>query len=70
VGNLELDNYIQAAEPSIGIVQKQTEYTNVKNGMGIFASRRVTSYNSLQLGTMAQSALYLSAEFRALNFVK
>ena len=70
VGNLELDNYIQAAEPSIGIVQKQTEYTNVKNGMGIFASRRVTSYNSLQLGSMALSTLYLSADFRSLNFVK
>lgn len=70
VGNLELDNYIQAAEPSIGIVQKQTEYSNVKNGIGIFASRRITSYNNLQLGSSAQTALYGAIEYRSLGFVK
>lgn len=70
VGNLELDNYIQASEPSIGIVQKQTEYSNVNNGIGIFASRRVTSYNSLQLGTSAQLTLYSATEYRPLGFVK
>ncbi|MDI1234954.1 MAG: hypothetical protein PSX81_11770 [bacterium] len=70
VGNIELDNYIQSSEPSIGIVQKQTEYTNIKSGIGIFASRRVTSYNSLQLGSSAKTALYTAIEYRSLGFVK
>ncbi len=37
----ELVNYISVSTPSIGIVQKQTDYTNINNGAGIFASRNI-----------------------------
>lgn len=38
-GNQTLLDYISVNEPSIGIVQKQAEYTNIENGMGLFAAR-------------------------------
>ncbi len=69
-GNLELDNYIQAAEPSIGIVQKQTDYTNIKVGVGIFAGRRLTHYNNLELGFSAQGTIMNEPAYKVLGFVK
>jgi hypothetical protein len=32
-------DYISVNEPSIGIVQKQAEYSNIDGGLGLFASR-------------------------------
>ncbi len=46
-GNLEIDTYIQSSTPSIGIVQKQSEYTNIQNGVGIFASRFTRRFSNL-----------------------
>lgn len=37
----DLNVYIDVSKPSIGIVQKKPEFTNVNNGYGIFASRNV-----------------------------
>jgi hypothetical protein len=38
-GGAEIYNYLQVNRPSIGIVQKKPEYTNIENGYGIFSSR-------------------------------
>jgi hypothetical protein len=38
-----LATYIQVNQPATEILQEQPEYTNVSNGIGIFASRLVTS---------------------------
>lgn len=35
--NQQFLNYWQVSQPSIGIVQKQSEYSNVNNGFGLFA---------------------------------
>ncbi len=68
--NLEFDNYMSVAEPSIGIVQKQTDYSNIVNGVGLFASRRVSRYNSIQLGPYTRDQLTRQAEYKKLGFVK
>ena len=66
-GNLELDNYIQASEPSIGIVQKQTDYTNVSNGIGLFASRNSIS-NSVNLSLNTKFFIATNVDYKQLNF--
>ncbi len=67
-GNLEFDNYMQATEPSIGIVQKQTEYSNIGNGIGIFASRRVTNYRGIVIGINTKYAIVNFPEYKILGF--
>ncbi len=37
----DLTVYIDVSKPSIGIVQKKPEFTNVTNGYGVFSSRSV-----------------------------
>lgn len=39
IGNEELNTYINVNEPVTGIVQERPEYTNVRNGIGIFGSK-------------------------------
>lgn len=68
--NLEFDNYMQVAEPSIGIVQKQTDYSNIINGVGLFAARRISRYNNVQLGPFTRDQLTLSPDYKKLGFVK
>jgi hypothetical protein len=69
-GNLELDTYIQATTPSIGIVQKQTEYTNIKNGIGIFASRNTLIYNDVQISENMKTLIVFNDLYKQLNFSK
>ena len=38
-GSQNLIDYISVNEPSIGIVQKTAEYSNIEGGMGLFGSR-------------------------------
>lgn len=69
-GNLELDTYIQASTPSIGIVQKQTDYTNINNGIGVFASRNTLYFNTVSLSEITKLALTQNVKYQALNFTK
>ena len=69
-GNLELDNYIQASTPSIGIVQKQSEYTNVSNGIGIFASRNTYYIDEVSLSETTKNVIVGPADYKVLGFVK
>lgn len=43
VANEELSTYIEISQPTSNVVQERPTYTNVNNGIGIFASRLVTS---------------------------
>lgn len=43
-GGQDIYDYINVSKPTVGIVQKKLEYTNIENGLGIFSSR---SYQSL-----------------------
>lgn len=45
-GGEELFNYMEVNKPSIGVVQKNSDYTNVDNGFGIFSSRSRTYFES------------------------
>ncbi|MFT4599172.1 MAG: hypothetical protein ACJAR8_001772 [Bacteroidia bacterium] len=40
----DFNTYLSVNEPSIGIIQKKPEYTNFDNGLGIFASRHIKSF--------------------------
>lgn len=39
VANEELDTYLEVTEPVTGVVQERPTYTNVANGIGLFASK-------------------------------
>lgn len=69
-GNLELDNYMQASTPSIGIVQKQSEYSNIQNGTGIFASRYSFYMGGINLTETTKDILVTLPEFKGLGFSK
>lgn len=69
-GNLELDTYIQSLQPSIGIVQKQSEYTNIINGVGIFSSRFIRNYPSLDLSTNTKNNIVVLDKYKFMGFVK
>jgi hypothetical protein len=69
-GNLELDNYIQASTPSIGIVQKQTDYSNVNGGVGVFASRNTLFLDGVNLTDFTKNLIVLDDKYKQLGFVK
>jgi hypothetical protein len=65
----ELTNYISVNKPSIGIVQKKPDYTNLSNGAGIFSSR-LHDHVLTQLSDPSFDVLISSDATRALNFIK
>jgi len=67
-GNLELDNYIEASTPSIGIVQKQTDYTNIVNGIGLFGARSTLFIDQVQLALPSKTTIINDMPYRALDF--
>lgn len=59
VANEELDTYLDINSPVTGIIQERPEYTNVSNGLGLFASRSsqlATGYGYTD-GTMKELAI-------------
>ncbi len=67
--NIIYGSYLQANEPFIGIVQKQKEYSNIENGIGLFASRRLSSYNNITLGATTKNNLIGLPQFKVFGFV-
>jgi hypothetical protein len=69
-GNQTLVDYISVNEPSIGIVQKQAEFTNINGGYGLFASRSTSKVYGIPID--ASSIVYLQKHelTKALNFVR
>jgi hypothetical protein len=69
-GNQTLVDYISVNEPSIGIVQKQAEFTNITGGYGLFASRSTSKVWGVPID--GASIVYLQKHelTKALNFVR
>ena len=65
----DLNTYISVNEPSIGIVQKKPEYTNLENGFGIFSSRHINKLKNKAFDIKTREALQISDKTSHLNFV-
>jgi hypothetical protein len=49
MGNDDLKSYIEVNSPATGIVQERPIYTNINNGIGLFASRGSRNLTNLPL---------------------
>jgi hypothetical protein len=49
LGNSDLKSYIEVNSPSSGVAQERPIYTNVSNGIGLFASRGTRNLTGLPL---------------------
>lgn len=65
----DLNTYISVNEPSIGIVQKKPEYTNIQNGFGIFSSRHVNRLYDKTYDIRTRIAVQQSDITGRLNFL-
>jgi hypothetical protein len=55
MGNEDLKSYIDVNSPSTGLVQERPIYSNVSNGIGLFASRGTGWKKSLPIVTGGQN---------------
>lgn len=68
-GGEDIFTYIQVNKPSIGIVQKKPEFSNIENGIGVFSSVHVNRFKNILLSPEMKSRLTLSPLTESLNFV-
>ncbi len=68
-GAKELYYYINVNQPAVGLVQKKPEYSNITNGIGVFSSRNINSFNT-ELSTIAKDYLFNSDEMINYNFTE
>lgn len=68
-GGQALFDYINVNTPSIGIVQKIPEYTNIENGLGVFSSRSL-QVESLPLDQCTLAQLATGEKTGDLGFVR
>lgn len=68
-GGKEIYNYMNVNKPSIGIVQKKPEYTNINNGLGVFSSRN-KNIVSVQITPTMRTELQTNDLTRDLNFIR
>ncbi len=68
-GAPQLVDYISVSEPSIGIVQKQSEYSNIKGALGIFSSRHIYRIPKVKFDQNSLLLLISRPEIKPLNFV-
>jgi len=68
-GTEDLFTYINVNKPSIGIVQKKPEFTNIENGLGLFAGRYVNWYDDIEIRSEMKANLAESKITENLNFV-
>jgi hypothetical protein len=64
----ELMNYINLNKPSLGIVQKKPEYSNIENGLGIFSSRDINA-KELKASDSFNHYLSIYPTTKALGFI-
>ncbi len=65
----DLNTYINVNEPSIGIVQKKPEFTNIENGQGIFSSRYIDKLVNKSFDERTKLAVQLADKTKDLGFV-
>jgi hypothetical protein len=68
-GGEEINTYISVSRPSIGIVQKTEDYSNINNGRGIFSSRNITAVRDIQFSPTTLSNLRIGSKTQGLNFI-
>lgn len=68
-GGTQLLDYISVNEPSIGIVQKQAEFTNIEGGYGIFSSRYTQSFKNIGIDVITKSNLINNTNTNKLGFI-
>lgn len=68
-GGQEIFDYINVNRPSIGIVQKRPEYTNIEGGLGIFSSM-IEQRVSYELDDCSIGRLVSDSTTRSLGFVR
>ena len=68
-GGEDLYTYIQVNQPSIGIVQKKPEFSNIENGLGIFSSLSVLAFDHVVIDDIMKNRLVNSPRTADLNFV-
>ncbi|MFT5723733.1 MAG: hypothetical protein ACI9JN_000850 [Bacteroidia bacterium] len=66
----DLFTYVEVNQPSIGIVQKKPEFSNIVDGVGIFSSLHVKSYEHAKIDDHMLSRLAASPIMTDLNFVR
>jgi len=69
-GNQILADFISVNQPSIGIVQKTAEYTNIEGGYGIFASRCVQPIRKIKMDLSSVNYIINHPETKHLNFIQ
>jgi len=68
-GGEEINTYISVSRPSIGIVQKTTDYSNINNGRGIFSSRNIHSIEDIKFSPLTLGYLRTDSRTADLNFI-
>jgi len=68
-GGEDLYTYVQVNQPSIGIVQKKPEFSNIDNGLGIFSSMNIKAFDHVTIDDPMMSRLRNSGRVQSLNFV-
>jgi len=68
-GNQLLLDYISVNEPSIGIVQKQAEFSNIQGGIGLFASRCIQRIDKVKFDGGSILFMRNNSETKPLNIL-
>ncbi len=66
----DFNTYLSVNKPSIGIVQKKPEYSNIENGIGLFASRNITSFTNLNFHSSTTGLIQTNEKTRNLGFIE
>lgn len=66
----DLYTYIQVNKPSIGIVQKKPEFTNISDGLGIFSSLHIKAFDHVIIDDPMMNKLISSSRVENINFVR
>lgn len=69
VADDEFNTYLKVNKPSNTIIQERPEYSNISNGIGLFASR-YSEFRTLLLNSDSQDTLVSGQKTRHLNFRK
>lgn len=68
-GGEEINTYLSVSKPSIGVVQKTTDYTNINNGIGIFSSRHIHTIKDIKFANTTKGHLRNDSRTSDLNFI-
>jgi len=66
----DFNTYLSVNKPSIGIVQKKPEFTNIENGIGLFASRNIVSFENLSFHPSTIGLIQTNEKTKDLGFVQ